>query len=65
MTIYSIQHHIIRSSVRLHSSESQHLLRDLRLFDRFGTVVWVFFAIAEWHTSLTDVAVSSVSKSSL
>ena len=55
----------MRSSVRLHSGQSQHLLCDLWFLERFGTVVRVFFAIAEWHTGFADVALSLVSKSFL
>jgi hypothetical protein len=51
-----------KSSVCLHSSEPQHLLCDLWLLEWLGAVVWVFFAIADWHTSFADVAVSFVSK---
>ena len=55
----------MRSSVRLHSGQSQHLLCDLWFLERFGTVVRVFLAIAEWHTGFADVALSLVSKLSL
>ena len=55
----------MRSSVRLHSGQSQHLLCDLWFLERFGTVVRVFLAIAEWHTGFADVALSLVSQSSL
>lgn len=50
----------MRSSVSLHSSESQHLLRDLWFFDWLGTVVWVFLAIANGYTGFADVAVKTV-----
>jgi hypothetical protein len=50
----------MRSSIRLHSSESQHLLCNIWLLERFGTVVRVFLAIADWHTGFADVAVTSL-----
>ena len=53
---------IIRPSVRLNSSKSQHLLCDLWFLKWLGAVVWVFLAIADWDTGFADVAVSFVSK---
>jgi hypothetical protein len=61
---HEYNHNYLRSSqpvrplIRLHSSESQHLLCDFWFFERLSAIVWVLLAIADWHTGFANVAVS-------